>query len=76
MKVCREVTELYPNTNLVALIREKSEEFLKEKMADKKRAEERKRLGYEEPDYGNEGDAKKEWDELLKKLSKERAMKK
>lgn len=73
-KICREVTELYPNTNLVALIREKSEESLKQKAQEKKLAAERKGLGYQEPDYEEIEKAKKEWNELRDKLAKEKDM--
>lgn len=73
-KLCREVTELYPNTNLVALIREKSEEFFKQRAEQKKLAEQKKALGYEEPDYEEIEKAKKDWNELRDRLAREKDM--
>lgn len=73
-KVCREVKELYPNTNLVATIREKCEEFALEAKQKEKLNQERKSLGYEEPDYDAIEKQKAEWNALKQKLAKERGV--
>lgn len=70
-KVCKEVTELYPNTNLVALILEKAEQFMIEKKARKPEA---KLVGYDEPNYEEIEKSKKEWNELRDKLAREKSM--
>lgn len=69
-KICREVTELYPNTNLVALIRQKYDEAVLEVMNKKISTEHKKQLEYKEPDYAASDEARKGWIELKKKLGK------
>jgi hypothetical protein len=50
-KICREVRELFPNTNLVALIREKTNEYCVESIGKRRALEDRKKLEFKEPDY-------------------------
>lgn len=73
-KICRDRVEFFPNTNLVALIREKSQEFLTEKAQRKKLESERKVLGYAEPDYDQIEKNKSDWNALKAKLAKEKGM--
>lgn len=73
-KICREVRELFPNTNLVALIREKSEEFRSQKMKAKVVQDQNKALEYEIPSYEEIEKNKKEWYELKKRLADEKGL--
>lgn len=70
-KVCVEVTELFPNTNLVALIRQKYDECFSEVAQKKIIIEQKRQLDYQEPDYSKSDEARKEWLELKAKLAKE-----
>lgn len=72
-KICRDRVEFFPNTNMVALIREKSQEFMTEKNQQKKIAE-GKRLPYAEPDYAEIEKNKGDWNALKAKLAKEKGM--
>lgn len=73
-KVCREVKELYPNTNLVATIRDKCEEFGVEKKKKKAETDAKKMLDYEEPNYAEIEKNKAEWNALKNKLAKEKGL--
>ena len=71
-KVCRETTELFPNTNLVAVIREKCQEFWLNKNKKRVEVEEKNRLGYEEPSYEEIEKNKKDWNDLRDRLAREK----
>lgn len=71
-RICREVTELYPNSNLVALIREHSEAARLERNKNKKASEDSKKLEYQEPDYEQIEKNKKDWYALKEKLKAEK----
>lgn len=70
--ICREVTALYPNTNLVALIRKKAQEWFEAKAERTARDSGKKALELKEPDYAGSEEYKKGWNELLKKLAAEK----
>lgn len=69
--VCREVQELYPNSNLIAIIRQKAEEYVVKKL--NKTDSDKLAIGYEEPDYEQIEKVKSEWYELKNRLAREKS---
>lgn len=74
-KICLEVTDLFPNSNLVAIVREKSQEFYLEKMKNQRAVEDDGKLLTNEPSYEEIEKNKKEWNELKEKLAKAKGIK-
>lgn len=70
MKLCKEQKELFPNTNIVALLRNRETEFFMEKI--KRKPE--KQIEYKEPEYDSEATKKAREDFI--KLRDELASKK
>lgn len=72
MKICKEQKELFPNTNIVALIRGFEDEYQKER---KKRIE-TKQLPYQEPDYESEEFKKSRegWKKMLQDLANKKGI--
>jgi hypothetical protein len=64
-RVCKEVTEIYPGTNIVAVIRKAHDEISLEDMRKRREA---KALTYEEPDYEKVAEARAGWQKLKKDL--------
>lgn len=73
-KICLEVKELYPNTNLVALIREKSTEWILERCRRREDKEPKKLEKPKEIDYEKCEEARQEWKELIEKLAREKGI--
>lgn len=74
-KVIVEVKELFPNTNLIAVLREKAQEFFKEKMAKKEQSNFKALTYSEETDEKKAEEARKEWLALRDKLAAEKNVK-
>lgn len=69
-EICKGTTELYPNTNLVALIREKCGEFVTQKRVEQSKV----RQIEQEPDYDEIEKSKKDWNALRDKLAREKSI--